>query len=995
MNPVFVPRTRRRVWAFFAGAFSLGILSLGILFLPIGFVSCKTETLPAASFAAGQYSSYRDIPGVTEDEIAAIERLRRSTALFTYGMTLSTECFRDENNTTSGFAALVCNWLTELFGIKFRPVIYEWDSLLRGLENFDCSFSGEIASSQRVDGTYFMTDSIAERRIKFVSTEGNNRLTIIGRSRPLRYGFLTGANTEALVSPYIHHSYESVTVANYNEAYQKLVLKDIDALFVDETVRGIFSLYGNLMIEDFLPLTYNMVSMATRDPRLAPVISVVQKYLQNAGGYLFAQMYETGSKDYLRYNLVSRLTHQEQVYLTQHQTGENTVPVSIEADNYPISFFNKQENEWQGIAVDMLNEIEQLTGMHFVYANAPADGLEAITEMLLDGRAAMTMELIRSASRERDYLLADDPYLIDYYALISNTGQQDIALSDVPYKRVGLINGTAYADIFYELFPNHTNTAAYENRFDAIKGLERGEIDLLMGTRNLLLCITNYMERAGYKANLVLHRPYESVFGFNRDEAVLCSIINKAQSLIDTERVVDNWTRRVFDYSSALARAQIPYLAGASFLLIAVLVLLAVLLMRNRQMAARLELTVAQRTHELEERSKELEVQTAAAQVASRAKGEFLARMSHEIRTPLNAIIGMTEIARRAETEEKKDGSLDKIAAASAHLLGILNDVLDMSKIESGKFAVVQDPFDLLSAMEEVENIILQRCEEKQINFSADFTGLSNTVVLGDKLRLKQVLINLLGNAVKFTPEKGGIGFLVNPQGGANGKLRVRFQVSDTGIGMRPDQMENLFTVFEQADRSISVRFGGTGLGLAISQNLVKLMGGLITVKSAFGRGSAFEFTLNMDIAEIASGESLPAAAGTADLSGKRILLVEDIEINRLILTELLDGTNIRIDEADDGTEALKAFSDSTPGYYDLIFMDVQMPNMDGHEATRRIRALPREDAKTIPIIAMTANAYREDINLALAAGMNGHIAKPIDIDTVKETLNRWLGAGG
>jgi signal transduction histidine kinase/ActR/RegA family two-component response regulator len=972
------------VSAAFKTAIFLAVLVCAVL-VSCGGGSAKPEN------AGEEYRSYRDIPGVTEEEIAAIEETRRSTAIFTYGMTLSTECFRSGKGQTSGFAALVCDWLSDLFGIKFMPVIYEWDSLLRGLESNTVSFSGEISSSLDESG-YFMTDSIAERRIKFVSIEGADRLAVIGRDRPLKYGFLDGSTTESLVSPYIRHTYESIGVLNYNDAYQKLLLKDIDALFMDETVEGIFSLYGNLMIEDFLPLTYNRVAMATKNPKLAPFISVVEKYRRSAGGYRFAQMYTTGAKDYLRYNLLSRLSPQETEYLEQLQLPGNPVPVSIDPDNYPVTFYNTQEEEWQGVAVDMLREIQELTGIHFVYANGPDARLADITAMLQDGRAAMTMELIRSAARERLYLLADRPYIIDSYAFISNAAFQDITLSDVPYNRVGLIKGTAYAEVFNELFPHHPDTVEYPDRQSAITGLRRGDIDLLMGTRNLLLSITNYMELAGYKANLALHRPYESVLGFNRKEILLSAIINKTLTLIDSERVVDNWTRRVFDYSGALARAQKPYLIGASVLLIAVLFLLTVILVRNRQMAVRLEITVQQRTHELRERGKELEVQTAAAQVASRAKGEFLARMSHEIRTPLNAIIGMTSIARRAETVEKKDASLDKIAAASSHLLGILNDVLDMSKIESGKFAIVHDSFALRPAMEEVKNIILQRCEEKHIQFEADFSGLADACVLGDKLRLKQVLINLLGNAVKFTPDQGSITFRANPLGGDDKQIRVRFQVSDTGIGMTPDQIAKLFTIFEQADQSISVRFGGTGLGLAISQNLVKLMGGLITVESSFGKGSAFEFTLDMEIAEPAADTPSPDSGAARDISGRRILLAEDIEINRTILLELLGDAKLKIDEARDGREALEKFAASPVAYYDLIFMDIQMPNMDGHEATRRIRALPREDAQSVPIIAMTANAYREDIDLALAAGMNGHLAKPIDIDQVMKVLNTWLG---
>ncbi|GHV65115.1 hypothetical protein AGMMS49587_18820 [Spirochaetia bacterium] len=407
---------------------------------------------------------------------------------------------------------------------------------------------------------------------------------------------------------------------------------------------------------------------------------------------------------------------------------------------------------------------------------------------------------------------------------------------------------------------------------------------------------------------------------------------------------------------------------------------------------ARLEITVKERTAELEQRTEELEVQSRLAKEASEAKGSFLARMSHEIRTPLNAVIGMTEIARHSTSVEKKDESLGKIAAASDHLLGILNDVLDMSKIESGKFTLVHEPLVLDTAMEEVAAIIRQRCEEKRIIFEPDFSLLPNIAVMGDKLRLKQVLINLLGNAVKFTPAAGVIRFRVEISGRDEKQLEVHFLVSDNGIGMREEQMEKLFHPFEQTDASIANRFGGTGLGLSISQNMVQLMGGLITAAGEFGKGSTFEFTLKMEISEqqentASAGDALPRQ----DFTGKRILITEDIEINRIILRELLADTNIEFEEAVDGVQALEKFTASPEHYYDLIFMDVQMPNMDGHEAARRIRALDRVDAKTVPIIAMTANAYREDVDKALDAGMNAHLSKPINMKEVRNTLSRWL----
>ena len=377
------------------------------------------------------------------------------------------------------------------------------------------------------------------------------------------------------------------------------------------------------------------------------------------------------------------------------------------------------------------------------------------------------------------------------------------------------------------------------------------------------------------------------------------------------------------------------------------------------------------------------------AEESSRAKSNFLSNMSHEIRTPLNAIVGMAHIARQnVGSNEKAMHSLDEILNASKHLMGLINNVLDLSKIDSGKLELVNESFDLPAAMQEVASLINPRCVENCISFKTNLENLPKVTILGDKLRLKQVLINLLGNSVKFTEQDGVIQFLVDVVEQGQQDISLRFTVSDNGIGITKEQQKTLFTAFEQGDRSIAFHYGGTGLGLAISQSLVQAMGGEILVVSEQNEGATFDFTikfLKVDIPKALTDRTVEIS--NLSFPGRHILLAEDIDINRVILTELLGETGIIIEEAVDGKQALQMFEKSEIDYYDLIFMDIQMPNMDGYQATKAIRELARPDAKRVPIIAMTANAYREDVDRALESGMNGHLAKPIDIDAVRELL--------
>ncbi|MDR2770508.1 MAG: response regulator [Clostridiales Family XIII bacterium] len=398
------------------------------------------------------------------------------------------------------------------------------------------------------------------------------------------------------------------------------------------------------------------------------------------------------------------------------------------------------------------------------------------------------------------------------------------------------------------------------------------------------------------------------------------------------------------------------------------------------------------------------------AEAASRAKSDFLSNMSHEMRTPMNAIIGMTTIGKSADDVTRKNYAFEKIEGASAHLLGVINDVLDMSKIEANKLELSFAEFDFKDPLTRAINVNNFRMEEKHQHFSLHIDENIPRRLIGDDQRLTQVITNLLSNATKFTPENGTIWLKARLKDETDGACTLCIEVGDTGIGISEEQQALLFTSFQQAESSTSRKFGGTGLGLAISKRIVEMMDGRIWIESELGKGSIFAFTIQLRRGAKAGAQPAPelaeARAGAArsedarsedagreaasDFSGRRVLLVEDMEINREIVLALLEPTGLVIDCAENGEEALQIFREA-PARYDIIFMDLQMPKVDGYEATRRIRALDTAHAKEIPIIAMTANVFRDDIERCLEAGMNSHIGKPLNLDEILTKLREYL----
>ena len=381
------------------------------------------------------------------------------------------------------------------------------------------------------------------------------------------------------------------------------------------------------------------------------------------------------------------------------------------------------------------------------------------------------------------------------------------------------------------------------------------------------------------------------------------------------------------------------------------------------------------------------------AENANKAKTDFLSNMSHDIRTPMNAIIGIISLIRHnAGDKEKVIEYADKIAISSQHLLGIINDVLDMSKIEAGKTVFKYSDFSILDFMEELNTIFHSQANEKNQSFIITKENLKHEWVNGDKVHLMQIFSNLLSNAIKYTQEGGIIQFIAEEsETNSSTYGKYHFIVSDNGMGMSADFKETIFDAFTRAESSVTNKIQGTGLGMAITKNLVESMGGTIEVESEPNRGSRFEVILNLKIVEnrvVSSTEQIEMHETDSDiLDGMRFLCAEDNELNAEILMELLKFEGAECTICENGKRILEAFEQSVPGEYDMILMDVQMPVMNGYEATEAIRRSSHEQAKTIPIIAMTANAFSEDMQHSLAAGMNAHISKPVDMKLLKKTI--------
>ncbi|MCL1813928.1 MAG: transporter substrate-binding domain-containing protein [Treponema sp.] len=940
------------------------------------------------------YASYRDIPGVTQEEINAIEEFRKSGRTFVYGAYLTSECFNDAGN-IGGFGALFCQWLSDLFDIKFIPVIYEWTDLLNGLEEGTIDFTGELTATPERLTTYLMTSTIAQRTVIITTITHYPDPAAVSTWRRPRFGYLSNSVTHSMIQPTLSFEVETIYVDSVEEAYRLLREDKIDA-FIEDGYEGAAAIQNDLTIEELIPSVYNPVSMATRNAELAPIISVVQKYLDQGALHHLVNMYNLGYKEYFTYCFHASLNEEEKAYIADHDgtLGKvKPIPFIMEKDNYPWAFYDKTEDAWQGIAWDVIKRIEAITGLQFEVVSTRNDTWSDNLAQLERGDGAFVSKLIRTSERKGHFLWNDVPYATDNFALLSKQETPDVGINEILYSRVGLLANSAYTEYFPLWFPNHPNTVIFPTRAEALKALDKGEIDLYMGTRDTILNLTNYMEEPGYKVNLMFYQTANSHFGFNINEEILCSIINKAQVLVNTELLENRWLSRTFDYRYKLIRQRQPYLIGFSAALGVIVFLLLALLHKYKESKHHLKVLVKRRT-------RELEIQKDAAQTAYKVKNRFMANMGHELRTPLNAIIGLSQAELERASPESKE-NLSSINNSGSVLLGIINDLLDISNIESGDMQLKPADYSLPLFISNAAASTKLKINNKKIELQIEADEHLPVKLHGDEHRVKQILGNLLSNAVKFTNEGAiilRIGF-IKPEN--EDEIILYFEVCDTGIGIQNEHMEKLFTDYSQADTETSRSTGGAGMGLVVSKRLAKLMGGDVTAISRFGKGSVFAVQILQKIADKTAlgkeaAEKLRSFSWKETLETRlylpyaRVLVVDDVVTNHAVAKGMMKPYKMTVDAVLSGQEAIDLITRAEV-HYDAIFMDHMMPGMDGMETTSFIRGLGTEYAKTIPIIALTANASPGIEEQFLNNGFDAFMSKPINANALNRVLSTWV----
>ena len=693
---------------------------------------------------------------------------------------------------------------------------------------------------------------------------------------------------------------------------------------------------------------------------------------------------------------------------------KKTLHVVTDADYAPYSYIDEGGN-YQGYDVELMNEIANRLQMNLDLSLIDWNDANRI---FLSGGADIIMNM------ESD-LIINNPAII---ATLPTTEKQYVVYGRKEISSVAELYGRRVASLHQMPGLGLDDEISYVHSYKKIfDGLKSGEYEFAICPIQVGGAFVDKLDIGGVFPSYAVQHVYGTLAMHPEDtqlrvkvNAVLIQMQQEGRLDALTKKWIINRYENITLEEMVTSRPWLVALILGSVLFVVLLLgytFLQVRYMRSREeYTRRLQEnfeTIKQQGEELKRQQAQLIAAKDRAEAGNRAKSQFLSNMSHDIRTPMNAIIGYLNLAKELHhvcencpsyknspcpdgIPDKIYDFMNKIDASSQHLLALINDVLEMSRIESGKMELELAPANLKTTLDEVYDMFATQMAGKKISFSVDSSNVKDKFVVCDKNRLNRILLNLLSNAFKFTPEGGTISVTLNQLGDSSNNVgKYELRVKDSGIGMTPEFAAKVFEAFERERTSTVSKIQGTGLGMSITKSFVELMGGNIRVETELNKGTEFivsvSFKLSDELKDVVAENK--QAAGHIDFAGKKILLVDDIEVNREIAKMLLESEGFIVDTATDGADAVKKVSASKAGDFDLILMDIQMPIMDGYAATKKIRELPDPSQANLPIIAMTANAFSEDVKAALNAGMNAHIAKPIDIPKMLETLAKILPA--
>ncbi len=669
---------------------------------------------------------------------------------------------------------------------------------------------------------------------------------------------------------------------------------------------------------------------------------------------------------------------------------EKTLHVITDDDYAPYSYID-ENGEFQGMDIEMMNEIANRMEMNL---DLELTDWKSATEKFLNDEADIFMNMESDLIVNNPEIVASLPTTEKQYVVYGRRTVGSVA--DLYGRRVASLHKVPGLGLDDEI----TYIDSYEKIFKALKA---GEYEFAICPIQVGDVFLQRFDMHGFKPSYAVTHVYGAL-ALHPTDTILRVKINAVLIQMQVEgRLVEldkKWiTQRYENMTLAEMIANRPVLfASIPLTILIFFMMLFYIAFQYRHAKAQETYTRHLKEHiaTIKRQQEELTEAKINAERSSKAKTTFLFNMSHDIRTPMNAIIGYIELAKREKKIQPviKD-FLSKIEASSRQLLSLINDILEMSRIETGKVELEEKPENICKIFSEVRDMFETQMKIKNINFVVDTSGVKNKSVICDEKRINRILLNLLSNAYKFTPDGGSVSAVLTQNESDDkdfGNYEIR--VKDTGIGMTEEFSKKVFEAFERERTSTVSGIQGTGLGMAITKNFVDLMKGNIEVNSAPGKGTEFvinlKFKLSDEIFPEIEEEKI-SAENNANFRQKRLLLVDDIEVNREIAKMLLETSGFIIETAVNGKEAVEKVSGSSPGYFDAVLMDIQMPVMDGYEATRKIRALENPELAKIPILAMTANAFSDDVKAAADAGMNGHIAKPIDVPKMMTVLNEIL----